>query len=122
MQSLQDCQIAILGAGLIGASCAACFRGRATSGILCGLALATTLGCPMPSLDDALMAALAALLLGAISSPALAQSMEKKRDDKLKEAWLATKSPWIKSYDKAREEAKKASKYIFAYFTRSYSF
>ncbi len=49
-----------------------------------------------------------------------AQSNEMKYDAKLKEAFL-TKASWLTDYDKARETAKKESKLIFAYFTRSYS-
>lgn len=48
------------------------------------------------------------------------ETNEEKRDKKLKEAWLSS-GGWITDYDKAREEAKKANKLIFAYFTRSYS-
>lgn len=31
------------------------------------------------------------------------------------------KAPWVFDYDKAREQAKKEGKVIFAYFTRSYA-
>jgi hypothetical protein len=31
------------------------------------------------------------------------------------------KAPWVTDYDKAREQAKKENKLIFAYFTRSYA-
>ena len=68
------------------------------------------------------LATAAALLLGA--APAFAQSpddLKQKLEAKLQEPW--TKSPeWITDYDKAREEAEKTGKVIFAYFTRSYAF
>lgn len=44
----------------------------------------------------------------------------KKRDEKLQLAFLK-KANWITDYDKAREEAKKGGKPIFAYFSRSYA-
>jgi len=31
------------------------------------------------------------------------------------------KAPWVMDYDKAREQAKKEGKLLFAYFTRSYA-
>lgn len=31
------------------------------------------------------------------------------------------KAPWVMDYDKAREQAKKDGKLLFAYFTRSYA-
>ncbi len=67
------------------------------------------------------------ILCMAVSSLALAQAqppsqeeLVKRREAKLKEAFLA-KAPWISDFDKAREESKKSAKPIFAYFTRSYS-
>lgn len=48
------------------------------------------------------------------------ETLKANRDKKLQSPFLA-KSPWITDYDKAREEAKKAGKMIFAYFTRSYA-
>lgn len=48
------------------------------------------------------------------------EALQAKLDKKLAEEWVA-KSGWITDYDKAREEAKKSGKPIFAYFSRSYS-
>ncbi|MHC4859517.1 MAG: hypothetical protein ACYTDY_05435 [Planctomycetota bacterium] len=69
--------------------------------------------------------ALVCLLLLA-AAPAAAQDrgedpkeLRRKRDAKLKEAWLQA-SPWTTSYDEARARAEKSGKLIFAYFTRSY--
>ena len=45
-----------------------------------------------------------------------------KRDAKLKVPFLNRKDvTWFTDYDKAREEAKKTGKLLFAYFTRSYA-
>ena len=63
---------------------------------------------------------LAAVVIAAIGSSAFGQSLEEKRDKKLASEFLK-KAAWITDYDKAREEAKKSSKPIFGYFTRSYS-
>lgn len=60
-----------------------------------------------------------AVLAVAWSAPATAQDLEGKLKNKLEEPFL-TKAPWITDYDKAREEASKSGKAIFAYFTRSY--
>lgn len=62
-----------------------------------------------------------AALVVLLASPVAAQSMEAKRDAKMAEAWTK-KANWIFDYDKAREEAKKSGKHIFAYFTRSYAY
>ncbi len=62
----------------------------------------------------------AALALAAGALAAHAQSNEQKLEKKLQEPFLK-KANWITDYDKAREEAKKGGKPIFAYFTRSYS-
>lgn len=43
-----------------------------------------------------------------------------RRDEKLASPFLA-KAAWRTDYDRAREEAKKSGRIIFAYFTRSYS-
>ena len=61
-------------------------------------------------------------LLALTSLPALADdaALAQKRDAKLAEPWLK-KAPWFTDFDKAREEAKKGDKPIFAYFSRSYS-
>ena len=64
--------------------------------------------------------ALAALVFLGAGSVVRAGDLEDKRDALLKEEWLK-KAPWITDYDKAREEAKKSGKAIFAYFTRSYA-
>jgi hypothetical protein len=67
--------------------------------------------------------ALASLALVGTAGVARAQDkadLEKKRDALLGEEWLK-KADWITDYDKAREEAKKSGKAIFAYFTRSYA-
>ncbi len=61
------------------------------------------------------------LLVLVLSSTAWAQSNEEKLAEKLKEPWLVD-GGWITDYDKAREEAKKADKLIFAYFSRSYAY
>ncbi len=45
--------------------------------------------------------------------------LEKKRDKKLAEEWIE-RAPWVLDYDKARKQAKKGGKIIFAYFSRSY--
>lgn len=63
--------------------------------------------------------AVAALAI-AWSAPAAAQDFEAKLKKKLEEPFLS-KAPWITDYDKAREEAAKSGKPIFAYFSRSYS-
>ena len=63
---------------------------------------------------------LAAALVVAVGSAAFGQSLEEKRDKKLASEFLK-KAAWSTDYDKAREEAKKAGKPIFGYFTRSYS-
>ena len=54
------------------------------------------------------------------ATPAWAQDMEGKLKEKLAKPFI-TKAPWITDYDKAREEATKSGKPIFAYFTRSFS-
>jgi len=48
------------------------------------------------------------------------EELIKKRDAKMSLEFLK-KADWITDYDKAREEAKKSGKKIFAYFTRSYA-
>jgi hypothetical protein len=64
--------------------------------------------------------ALALAMAAGIASTASAQSMEEKRDQKLKSAFLS-KAAWNTDFAKACEESKKSGKAIFAYFTRSYS-
>lgn len=65
-------------------------------------------------------AAVTAVFAVVLGSTAFGQSLEEKRDKKLASEFLK-KSAWTTDYDKAREEAKKSGKPIFAYFTRSYS-
>ena len=65
-----------------------------------------------------MLAAAAALL--ATASALQAQSLEEKRDAKLKSEFLK-KAAWTTDYDAALAEAKKTGKPIFGYFTRSYS-
>ena len=48
------------------------------------------------------------------------EQLKKQRDEKLGKAWVK-KFPWLTDYAKAKEEAKKSGKPIFAYFSRSYS-
>jgi hypothetical protein len=48
------------------------------------------------------------------------EELTKKRDEKLKLPFLS-KAGWITDWDKARADAKKNEKLIFAYFTRSYA-
>ncbi|MHC4516145.1 MAG: hypothetical protein ACYTGW_19105 [Planctomycetota bacterium] len=48
------------------------------------------------------------------------EELKARREEKLACEFL-TKANWITNYDKARAEAKKSKKVIFAYFTRSYS-
>ena len=64
-------------------------------------------------------AILAAVLVTAFGSAAFAQSLEEKKEEKLKSEFLK-KLDWILDYDKAKEEAKKTGKPIFGLFSRSY--
>ncbi|MBK8098199.1 MAG: hypothetical protein IPK26_13890 [Planctomycetes bacterium] len=69
------------------------------------------------------VATLAATLLFAASAVAQGPSQDQlkaNKAEKLKKEF-ATAAPWITDYDKAREEAKKSDRLIFAYFTRSYA-
>lgn len=64
---------------------------------------------------------IALLVFGcALALRAQDEELAKRRDQKLAEPWLK-KAAWITDYDKAREQAKKSGKVIFAYFTRSYA-
>mgnify|MGYP001610097195 CR=1 FL=1 len=64
---------------------------------------------------------LPALLLAAIQAqPPSQEQLKANFEAKLKAPFFA-KAPWITDYDKARDEAKKSGKPIFAYFTRSYA-
>lgn len=56
----------------------------------------------------------------AFAAPPSQEQLKKQRDEKLGEAWVK-KYPWVTDYTKAKEEAKKAGKLIFAYFSRSYA-
>jgi len=59
-------------------------------------------------------------LVIAIAAVARAETLEEKRDAKLKKPFV-TFAPWIPDYDKAREKAKEQGSIVFAYFTRSYA-
>ena len=61
-----------------------------------------------------------ALALAVMASVAQAQSMEEKREKKLKSPFLS-KAGWLTDFDQAKEQAKKSGHPIFAYFTRSYA-
>ena len=63
-----------------------------------------------------LSVAIAAPLAGQDNQPALIA----KRAKKLNSAFLE-KNAWFTDFDKARAEAKKTNRTMFAYFTRSYS-
>jgi len=66
-------------------------------------------------------AALLASLLPAQNRPQPDQKkLEELRTEKLAKP-VFQKAPWVFDYDKAREQAKKDGKVIFAYFTRSYA-
>ena len=65
-------------------------------------------------------AVLASVLVAALASAALGQSLEEKRDKKLASEFLK-KAAWTTDYDKALEESKKSGKPVFGYFSRSYS-
>ena len=68
------------------------------------------------------------LTLGLLSfclaaSPLTAQEgndLQEKYDAKVSEDWVA-QGGWILDYDKALAQAKNEGKYVFAYFSRSYS-
>ena len=72
-----------------------------------------------PMLSVPIAALLAALLPAQNQEPSQEQLI-KQRDEKLAKE-VFTKAPWVADYDKAREQAKRENKLIFAYFTRSYS-
>ncbi|MBL8754611.1 MAG: hypothetical protein JNK15_15005 [Planctomycetes bacterium] len=48
------------------------------------------------------------------------EDLKAKRTEKLAKE-VFKKAPWVADYDKAREQAKKENKLMFAYFTRSYA-
>jgi len=57
------------------------------------------------------------------ASPLAAQEgddLQGKYDAKVNESWVA-QGGWILDYDKALAQAKNEGKYVFAYFSRSYS-
>lgn len=56
----------------------------------------------------------------ALAGPPSQEQLKKQRTDKLAEPWVS-KFPWVTDYAKAKEQAKKDQKMIFAYFSRSYS-
>lgn len=72
-------------------------------------------------MKHAWIAALFAAIPGALWAQSSQEDLIKKRDKKLAEEWLKN-ADWVTDYTKAREDAKKANKLIFAYFTRSYAF
>ena len=62
-------------------------------------------------------------LLCLAASPLAAQGQDElqdKYDAKVSENWVA-EGGWILDYDQALAQAKKEGKYVFAYFSRSYS-
>jgi hypothetical protein len=66
------------------------------------------------------VAAFLSLASAAFAAQDSQEALARKRDQKLQAAFLK-KAAWTTDYDKAREEARKSGKLIFAYFTRSYS-
>jgi hypothetical protein len=74
------------------------------------------------SLRTVPVAALALVLAAsaALAGPPSQDQLKKQRDEKLGEDWVK-KFPWVTDYTKAKEEAKKSGKMIFAYFSRSYA-
>ena len=84
---------------------------------LCGSATVPTM---MTNRRTTSLVTLAALLF---STPVAAQrggGLKKKLADKLAQEWVAN-AAWITDLDKAKAEAHKRGKQIFAYFTRSYA-
>lgn len=67
------------------------------------------------------LAAICALAMTGVASAQQEGTLEQKRDKKLAEPFMKN-AAWMTDYDKAREEAKKSGKLIFAYFCRSYAF
>ena len=72
-----------------------------------------------PSMFVPIAALLAALLPAQSQEPSQEQLIKQRADKLAKEVF--TKAPWVADYDKAREQAKKENKLMFAYFTRSYA-
>ena len=64
--------------------------------------------------------ALAGLACFASAPSAQAQDMQAKYEAKIAENWVSSGN-WVLDFDKAKEQAKKEGKVIFAYFTRSYA-
>ena len=79
-------------------------------------------------MNNALKSLGMALMSGVILTTALAaqrqqpdqEELKARREEKLASKFLQNAN-WITNYDKARTEAKKSKKVIFAYFTRSYA-
>lgn len=61
-----------------------------------------------------------AFLAGSVARAQDQEAMQKNLEKKLEAPFLKNAS-WTTDYDKAKEEAKKSGKLIFAYFTRSYA-
>ena len=68
-------------------------------------------------------AVLSALLLGTATAqrtPPSQDQLKERKAQKLEEAWWDNGN-WITDHTVAKKAAKEEGKYIFAYFTRSYS-
>lgn len=59
---------------------------------------------------------LACMTAGAVAASSADEDLVKRRDERLKAAWLK-KADWLTDYDQALAEARKTGKPIFAYFT-----
>ena len=66
------------------------------------------------------LATLAGLFLCTGTAAQRGGDLKKKLADKLTEEWVSN-AAWITDFDKAKTEAQKQGKQIFAYFTRSYA-
>ena len=66
------------------------------------------------------LAALALLASPLAAQEATQEEFQSRLDAKLAKPFVAA-GGWVSDYDLARERAVKEKKYIFAYFTRSYS-
>jgi len=75
---------------------------------------------PMMHLRSAAVAVIA-MLAGSGAVRAQDQELMKKNLEKKLDAEFLKNASWITDFDKAKEEAKKTKKLIFAYFTRSYA-
>ena len=67
-----------------------------------------------------IMVLAAALLLASSPSAWADEELQAKYDEKVAKEFVAH-GGWLLDYDKALEKAAGEKKYIFAYFTRSYS-